>query len=320
MNRERPYRRTPARRSSRTTETSKTSKTSPILTQSVVCGFILAAVLIFKAVGGDGFAALRTQYDALSGDTLTLTETVAELDQLSEQIAFLGTISNGLKSVFAPVIEGEAKAANAATGNEGSEHNSAELFENYMAAWGTKTPWELATQAQNSPISNYGAGGEDLPVKPTAKTVNEPPEGASFAPYFLTAKLYPPVKYGRITSPYGYRNHPKTGVAGFHRALDIGAEEGEPISSVFSGTVIERGSGDTGYGNYIVVQHAGNCTTLYAHCSEVLANEGDKVRAGEIIALVGSTGDSTGPHVHFELRIDGLVVDPAPAIGGIYDL
>jgi murein DD-endopeptidase MepM/ murein hydrolase activator NlpD len=74
----------------------------------------------------------------------------------------------------------------------------------------------------------------------------------------------------------------------------------------------EKGSGFGGYGNVILIRHNGTYSTLYAHCSQLMVSEGDEVKKGDVIALVGSTGDSTGPHCHFEIRIDGEAVDSLP--------
>jgi murein DD-endopeptidase MepM/ murein hydrolase activator NlpD len=81
--------------------------------------------------------------------------------------------------------------------------------------------------------------------------------------------------------------------------------------------VLKTGEDDD-YGNFILLQHEGGLQTFYAHCSELLAEEGMVIRAGEIIALVGSTGLSTGPHLHFELRLNGVRCNPEPLLAGVY--
>lgn len=113
----------------------------------------------------------------------------------------------------------------------------------------------------------------------------------------------------RITSYYGYRIHPVYKTKKFHSGIDIGAGYGSNIVAAESGTVITATYG-SGYGKYVVVSHGSGITTLYAHCSSLLVNVGDKVQKGETIAKVGSTGVSTGNHLHFEVRINGSTTDP----------
>lgn len=113
----------------------------------------------------------------------------------------------------------------------------------------------------------------------------------------------------RITSYYGYRIHPVYKTKKFHSGIDIGAGYGNDIVAAESGTVITATYG-SGYGKYVVVSHGSGITTLYAHCSSLLVNVGDKVQKGQTIAKVGSTGVSTGNHLHFEVRINGSTTDP----------
>lgn len=117
---------------------------------------------------------------------------------------------------------------------------------------------------------------------------------------------------GALTSPYGYRVHPITEREGFHSGVDLAAAEGAPVTAALAGKVTEIGSDET-YGDYVVLSHDG-ISTKYAHCSEILVEEGDQVRQGETIALVGNTGLSTGPHLHFEVWVEGQAVDPVWAL------
>ena len=94
-----------------------------------------------------------------------------------------------------------------------------------------------------------------------------------------------------------------------HSGIDIGADEGEAICAAKSGRVIFSGTAD-GYGNYIKIDHGGGLETAYGHCSVLAANVGDEVERGQTIAYVGSTGNSTGPHLHFEVKIDGEFKNP----------
>jgi len=105
---------------------------------------------------------------------------------------------------------------------------------------------------------------------------------------------------------------PYQGFAHFHTGLDICLPQGSPVQAADDGIVILVGAGPYGYGNYVVLEHAGGLTTLYGHLNQSLVKVGDQVIQGQPIGLEGSTGNSTGPHLHFELRIDNKPVDPTP--------
>jgi murein DD-endopeptidase MepM/ murein hydrolase activator NlpD len=114
---------------------------------------------------------------------------------------------------------------------------------------------------------------------------------------------------GYITSPYGYRNSPFTGLRQFHSGIDIGAISGTPIRSAMSGRVIVAGWSDT-YGNYVVVSHHSGYRTLYGHMSLIRVKSGEYVSTGQRLGDVGSTGLSTAPHLHFTVYKNGVTVNP----------
>lgn len=114
---------------------------------------------------------------------------------------------------------------------------------------------------------------------------------------------------GRITSGFGWRVHPMSGSLRFHTGLDLAAHMGDPIRAAAGGVVIYAGWYD-GYGNAVVLDHGGGYATLYGHCSWIFVSDGQAVSRGAMIAAVGSTGVSTGPHLHFELRQGGVPIDP----------
>jgi len=115
---------------------------------------------------------------------------------------------------------------------------------------------------------------------------------------------------GPITSPFGYRRSPFGGGMEFHMGLDIAAGAGTTIAASAAGRVISA-SWYGGYGNYILIDHGGGISTGYAHCSAIFVSPGQDVQKGQAIGAVGSTGASTGPHLHFEVRVEGRPVDPA---------
>lgn len=145
-----------------------------------------------------------------------------------------------------------------------------------------------------------GEGGEDDEKESSAVAV--------MASLEKNTNIVTPL-HGRITSRYGYRTNPISGKYGLHTGVDIAAKEGSDIVASYNGIVKDTGYGDK-KGNFVLMEHSDGTQTLYCHCSEVLVTEGSVIRAGEVIALVGSTGWSTGPHLHFEIHTDGSAVDP----------
>ena len=112
-----------------------------------------------------------------------------------------------------------------------------------------------------------------------------------------------------ISSGFGWRIHPIYGVQGFHYGIDIPARLGEPVYASNNGTVIVAEYNES-YGNYVVIDHGNGTQTLYAHNSALCVTVGQKVLKGDVIAKIGSTGDSTGCHCHFEIRVNGERVNP----------
>ena len=120
---------------------------------------------------------------------------------------------------------------------------------------------------------------------------------------------WPAPSYTYISSPYGYRNHPVLGQTKFHSGVDMAAPGGSNILAAADGTVRSAGW-NGGYGYCVVVDHGGGIATLYAHSSKLLVSSGQKVTKGQVIALVGTTGMSTGNHLHFEVLKNGATTDP----------
>jgi murein DD-endopeptidase MepM/ murein hydrolase activator NlpD len=123
-----------------------------------------------------------------------------------------------------------------------------------------------------------------------------------------------PVEDGWLSSKYGKRNDPFTGKQEFHKGLDFAGKKGSEVVVVGDGVVTWSGK-RSGYGNMIEVSHGNGYVTRYGHNQKNLVNVGDTVRKGQQIALMGSTGRSTGPHVHFEVMHDGKTVNPVKYIG-----
>jgi peptidoglycan hydrolase FlgJ len=133
----------------------------------------------------------------------------------------------------------------------------------------------------------------------------------------LAAPLQVPVD-GRLTSGFGVRRDPFTGERRFHQGVDLAAPRGAPIRVAADGEVVFSGRRGRA-GNVVEVRHADGLVTSYAHAERLLVVSGQKVGVGDVIATVGSSGRSTGPHLHFTARVDGQVIDPTkvlPTLGG----
>jgi murein DD-endopeptidase MepM/ murein hydrolase activator NlpD len=115
---------------------------------------------------------------------------------------------------------------------------------------------------------------------------------------------------GSITSPFGSRTDPITGATAFHAGIDIGASCGTPIKAAGTGVVLSAGATTGGYGNMTLLNHGDGLSTLYGHQSSINVSAGQSVTQGQVIGYVGSTGKSTGCHLHFEVRVNGNPVDP----------
>ncbi|MDR0998816.1 MAG: M23 family metallopeptidase [Treponema sp.] len=137
--------------------------------------------------------------------------------------------------------------------------------------------------------------------------------GDDFSPteriFFLNSGFRFPLRTYRLTSSFGMRQNPVTGRYRIHEGLDLAAPEGTEVFAVRDGVVSETGYSPV-YGNYVIVRHGSDWTSLYGHLSKIEITLRQELRSGSLIGRVGSTGQSTGPHLHFELRREGRAQDP----------
>jgi murein DD-endopeptidase MepM/ murein hydrolase activator NlpD len=133
---------------------------------------------------------------------------------------------------------------------------------------------------------------------------------------FHEMETHAPVMLARISSEFGERPNPLGKGHVFHRGIDLAAPAGAPVYAVAEGTVV-RATTEKTYGKLVVINHHNGYSTLYAHNSQLMVKVGERVKVGQQIAKVGSTGRSTGPHLHFEIHRDGERVDPAPYLAAL---
>lgn len=169
------------------------------------------------------------------------------------------------------------------------------ILEKYQTELKEFTTQELAVkELYKAPVTYYSSTG----TASASKGVN-----TSAAKIELGISLIRPTS-GTITSRFGSR------WGRLHSGLDIGAPKGTPIYAAAGGTVTYSGYNNSGYGNYIIISHGNGIQTLYAHCSELNVTAGTTVSQGQLIGKVGSTGNSTGNHLHFEVRVNGVAQNP----------
>lgn len=176
---------------------------------------------------------------------------------------------------------------------------------------------EISLEKYNSEMDSIEAEIEDfLKQQAAANNSSGSSSNAGSASSNISTKGWAwPVPYSNsyISSPYGYRNDPISGVYKFHSGIDItmANAHGKKLVATKSGTVIRAVHSNSGYGNYIMIDHGGGYSSLYGHCSSLAVSVGDKVSQGQVVAYIGSTGYSTGPHVHFEIRYNGEKQNPS---------
>ena len=177
----------------------------------------------------------------------------------------------------------------------------------------TASSTETTTQpVETQPLENTTAKAKSDAKKSNTKKSGDTPAVKAAAVVSAspkTATITRPVEGGRYSSYYGYRNNPITHQYAMHTGLDIAVPQGTEIRAAYGGTVRLVGE-DSRSGKYVTITHEDGYETFYCHCSRTLVSEGSFVSAGDVVACVGSTGWSTGPHLHFEIRKDGAQLDP----------
>lgn len=152
---------------------------------------------------------------------------------------------------------------------------------------------------------------DELESIQTNATIQELPVNVTLTPVIFAGDIVFPISdYYYVTSDFGFRVNPITKVDEFHTAYDLAADKGTNILAVLDGTVVESRLGND-LGNFVTLDHGNGLTSLYGHCYELLVKAGDTVKQGDVIATVGSTGTSTGNHLHFGMKMNGIYFDPS---------
>lgn len=169
--------------------------------------------------------------------------------------------------------------------------------------------YEAMIAEQDSTIKALEASVAAAKAKRAQMTVSDNSANAADQPHYGGAFVWPAPSYTRISDDYGYRTHPILGIQQFHSGVDMAAPSGSSILAAADGTVVAATYNAT-MGNYVMIDHGNGLYTIYMHASALYVSSGQSVSAGSTIAAVGSTGRSTGAHLHFSVRQNGSYVSP----------
>ena len=278
-----------------------------------------------EQVAADLVAEVERERAQLEDRLSELADARAGADDLRVEvqirIAEWGTIGADLEAadreIATQIQQLEAEAARQAAREEArrvaeEEQEARRAAEEEAAA--EEVAAEEAAAAEESDVEEASANDPESATDP--ESVGDD-EGASdedaadaVAPIGDFAISHRPVP-GSITSPFGERVHPIFGSVRSHFGIDFDGDRGDPILAAAAGTVLTAGWMN-GYGNTVVISHGNGFATVYAHQTDLAVSTGATVSGGEVIGWVGSTGWSTGPHLHFEVRVEGIAVDPDP--------
>ncbi len=303
------------------------------LIQFMICLLLTLTLFIGRGVFPGKMAELRSDILSFMSRDLDVSSALSRLgDSLSDRESSLGDFGAFCAEVFGPKVE---KKPVSQEGNEPYFNSSIQLLnrmplppgslaEQYPEVWSdyqapSKSECEQ-TESQPDSVS------DPIPEPSAEKPAAVPAAGTVLLKADYAGKELPhrftmdhislgpletvnPVN-GRLTSPYGYRDHPISGLYSFHGGTDIGCPMGTPIGAFASGTVDYIGEDDA-FGKYLQLDHGNGVKSFYAHCSKVYVHKGQNITMGETVAEVGSTGTSTGPHLHLELKYNGTNLNPA---------
>ena len=264
----------------------------------IVKKIIFIAVLVFILIGIGTYSYvyfLNSKVKLLKNDAQSQKEKIVELKKTSDMFKTKNTQLNSKNSQLTLQIQNSSDKLNSVNTQLKEVEEMIGIGPDINASFHARIEKER-TEATNQLRKKVEA--EQITTIQKTLLLNSIPNGK-------------PLKYKRISSPFGYRTHPVTKRKSFHPALDLPAKHGTPIYAPASGVVVyakEKGH----YGNFLLIAHSFGFKTAYGHLSRFAVKSGEFVSKGDLVAYVGSTGRSTGPHLHYEVRYLGKWLDPKP--------
>ena len=284
--------------------------------QLIVCLALFLAVFIGKGVFPDRITALRQQVlGLLRGDT----DFQAVFSDLGRSISRGEPVLETLGTLWSEVFGGETQAGPAAAGGPLYAAQVA-----WLSGFGSLTGAGTLGRAAD-PEAEPALAATPAPqpsVQPQSDAEPEPavehvdysgpalPDNTSMDKYRLDLEETVSPVMGVLTSSFGWREHPVDGEEKFHNGVDLAVNTGTAVRAFADGVVDYIGDDPDQYGLYLQISHANGVKSFYAHCSQLLVHQGQTVTAGETVALSGDTGNTTGPHLHFEMRFNGVRINP----------
>ena len=271
--------------------------------------FSLFFILLFSA------SAFFISSQKVNGEAKTKEISIEELQQQIQTLSQIVTTQNE------SLIKSKNQIGELTTNNIASKdkiNQFTKLFTELTSDYTSKTSRGSTAKSSNKSVLDLLELSSAVEVLNTSFNINEQfrlelKKSNKELEVFVDAIPTLVPAQGKISSPFGMRKHPIKKVKKAHTGVDLSASKGDPILSSASG-VVEYSDYSNGYGYNVIIDHKNGYKTLYGHASKLLVKKGDLVKKGQTIALVGSTGVSTGPHLHFEIRIDNIPVVPTEYI------
>lgn len=287
------------------------------ITQLVVCLALFLAVFIGKGIFPERIADLREQVlGLLRGDT----DFQAVFADLGQSISKGEPMLDTLGDAWSQMLGGEEAKTGGAAGENDLYAAQAAWLSGFGRQEGTgtlglkidpqATPAVAATPAPQPEVTPEPTPTPEPAVEHVDYTGPALPDNTSMDKYRLdVGETVSPVM-GVLTSPFGWREHPVDGEEKFHNGVDLAVNTGTQVKAFADGVVDYIGDDPDQYGLYLQISHANGVKSFYAHCSQLLVSQGQTVKAGDTVALSGDTGNTTGPHLHLELRFNGVRINP----------
>ena len=286
------------------------------LLQLGVCVVLFLGVYVGKGIFPEQLLALRGQLTAAMGGDVDFA---AAFSNLGRALSAGEPVGDSLGELWVEVFGGSAVEAGPAAGTDtllfqaeldyltggAGERAAPAAYLLGIALPEEEDEPENETEAAPAPQASAQpeviAMGYDGPALP---------ENTSMDQYALHLEETATPALGWVSSPFGWREHPVEGGEKFHNGVDLAVNNGTPVQAFADGVVEYIGDSPDMYGLYLKIDHENGVSTFYAHCSQLLVQDGEQVRAGQTVALSGDTGNATGPHLHFEIEKDGVRLNP----------